>query len=428
MSKRSALRVWPFLVLAGQLYNGLQAKRNYETLPEILPIVIEERENEVVQGVSIIVPARNEESNLPRLLESLVRQDYPLYEIIVIDDASTDETATIVQGYSKQGVRLISSDGPPEGWTGKNSACWIGASHAQYPWLLFVDADTELAPSAVRSTIHFSKEHSLSALSLFPQQRCETFWERLLLPFAYQQYFVGIDAHVNDSDGPTLANGQYFLIHRDAYYQVDGHAANAGSIIDDAALAFRLKQDGIISFACRGEDLVSVRMYTSFWQIANGFGKNTYPYLRQSPSTGIQTAISTALAASVPLLLIDARREKSYLILFIALLAYSIQVLNALPWLQQFSIRLWYALLMPVSALVFLAIAMNSILHTIAGHSLAWKGRSYTTQQQGLSRLLLPQSSKRSVSAEKSMHVPLSALVVISALLGSSVLLFYRRR
>jgi len=440
VSKRSASRVWPFLVLAGQLYSGFQAKRNYQTLPEIEPVIAEPmvQEKEFL-GASIIVPARNEESNLPRLLASLVRQDYPLYEIIVVDDASTDGTAAVVQGYHKDGVRLISIDGPPEGWTGKNHACWIGASYARYPWLLFVDADTELAPFAVRSTINFAMERDMHALSLFPQQRCETFWERLLLPFAYQQYFVGTDARVNESEGPALGNGQYFLVHRVAYQHVDGHAASAGSIVDDAALALRLKQGGIIAFACRGEGLVSVRMYTNFQQIANGFGKNIYPYLQQSPFTGIQTALSTALASSVALLFIDARREKSYTLFFIALLAYSAQVLNAVPWLKHFGITLWYALLTPFSALIFLAIAINSILHTIAGRSLAWKGRSYTTQQQGLSRWLLPQKprtgrgtlSKTSYTFVKEQaHIlaPLSALLAICALLYSSVLLLYRRR
>ena len=439
MSKRSALRVWPFLVLAGQLYSGFQAKRNYQSLPEIEPVIATSMGREESSGVSIIVPARNEESNLPRLLASLVQQDYPLYEVIVVDDASTDRTAAIVQEYSGDSIRLISIDGPPKGWTGKNYACWTGASFARYPWLLFVDADTELAPFAVRSTINFAMERDIRALSLFPQQRCETFWERLLLPFAYQQYFVGTNARVNEREGAALGNGQYFLVHREAYHRVNGHAASAGSVVDDAALALRLKQGGIIAFACRGERLVSVRMYTNFKQIANGFGKNIHPYLQQSPITGIQTALSTALAASVAFLFVDARREKSYPLFLIALLAYIAQVLNAVPWLKHFGITVWYALLTPFSALIFLAIAINSLLHTIAGHSLAWKGRSYSTEQQGLSRWLLPQMPhiKRTVSSNAShafikerthMFAPVSAVFAIGMLLSSFVLLLYRRR
>ncbi|GAC1649245.1 MAG: hydroxychlorobactene glucosyltransferase CruC [Ktedonobacteraceae bacterium] len=367
--------------------SGLRAKRNYQTLPEIVPIPSNSMLQEELPDISVIVPARNEEANLPRLLASLLRQDYPLYEILIVDDGSTDATAAIVRNYSKDGVRLISLKGLPDGWTGKNHACWVGAQHARYPWLLFVDADTELSSVALHSTIHFALKRSIRALSLFPHQQCETFWERLLLPFAYQQYFVGMDAHVNESNGPVLANGQYFLVHCDAYQRVGGHAANASSIVDDAALATSLKQKGVIAFACRGEKLVTVRMYTNLRQIANGLGKNVYPYIQQSPLTGIQTVVSTTLASSVAFLFVDAYREKSHPLFFIALLAYVTQVLAAIPWFKHFDIHLRYALLTPFSSLVFLAIAINSLLHTLAGHSMAWKGRSYATPKQMYAQL-----------------------------------------
>ena len=416
--------------------------RNYQTLPEIGPSILPEdaiAHTENFSGVSIIVPARNEEANLPRLLASLERQNYPQFEVIVIDDASTDNTAAIVQEYAKHNVRLVTIDGPPEGWTGKNYACWVGAGYAHYPWLLFIDADTELSSCALHSTISFALKRGVKALSLFPQQRCETFWECLLLPFAHQQYFVGTNGRVNESEGPALANGQYFLIHRDAYERVNGHAANASSIVDDAALAISLKREGSIALACRGEKLVSVRMYTNLQQIANGLGKNVYPYLQQAPLSGIQTAISTTLASAVALLFVDARREKSYSLLFIALLAYVAQVVNALPWLKHFGITLWYALLTPIAALTFLAIAINSQLHTIIGQSVVWKGRSYVMHQQGFFRISLSHfaylrqrvvSKRIQVIAREPTRVlvMVPVLLTLGSLLGSSVLFFYRRR
>ena len=438
MSKRSAVRVWPFLVLTGQLYSSVKAMRNYLSLPEIVPILNDDRvRTEDFPGISIIVPARNEEANITRVLNSLVCQNYPAYEIIVVDDGSTDSTASIVRTYTENGVRLVSVDGPPKGWTGKNHACWIGAGYARFPWLLFVDADTELAPSALRSTIRFALEREVEALSLFPRQRCETFWERLLLPFAFQQYFVGTDAHVNELDGPALANGQYFFISHRVYQQVNGHAANAGSIIDDAALALSLKRTGVISLVCRGEELASVRMYTNLRQIANGFGKNIYPYLEQSPLTGIQTMISTTFASAVALLFVDARREKSSWLFFLAILAYIVQVVSALSWVKHFRIALWYAFLTPLTALTFLAIAINSLLHTLLGQSLAWKGRSYATHPQGPLREISSLMSNKwqettgiHSSEQRPPHVLVAvpALFIVASLLGSSVMLFYRRR
>ena len=272
MNNKRASIVWPLVVCAGQVFSGIRAKRNYFSLEEILPVLeIQRVYHEELPGVSIIVPARNEVTHLPYLLESLLCQDYPRYEIIVVDDASTDGTATLVQSYSKKGVRLIATDGPPQGWTGKNHACWIG----------------------------------------------------------------------------------------------------------------------IIPLACRGEELVSVRMYTNLQQIANDFGKNSYPYLQQSPYSGMQTAGSTALAASVATLFVDAYRKKSRLVFSIAILAYIVQVVSILSWLKHFRVNRVYALLAPFSAFVFLLIALNSLLHTVTGRSVAWKGRRYENTPAAISSLLL---------------------------------------
>lgn len=378
MSKQGRARsiVWPILVAIGQIVNGWRARRNYLSLPEVLSVDSQKPPyGEQWPGVSIIVPARNEEMNLPRLLNSLVAQDYPLYEVMVVDDVSTDGTAAVVRRYDAEGVRLLSTDGPPKGWTGKNAACWRGAEASHYPWLLFVDADTELVPLALRSSLHFTLAQHIQALSLFTRQRCETLWERLLLPFAYQQYFVGVNARrVHAAGGPALANGQYFLISRTVYQQVGGHAANAQSIIDDVALATSLKKAGVIPLACRGEALVAVRMYTGLRAIIAGFGKNSYLFLRKSPLTGIQTALSTALAASVLTLLLDAWRKRSWHLVGVAIVAYIAQVCHMQFWLRRFGVSLRYALLAPFSALGFLAIALNSM---VRGRAVAWKGRRY---------------------------------------------------
>jgi chlorobactene glucosyltransferase len=373
------LGLWPLIVLIGQIVSGWRAERNYRALPEVAPTELRALPGDKGwPGISVIIPARNEEANLTPLLDSLISQDYPLYEVIVIDDCSTDGTAALVRCYAKRGVRLVQSDGPPPGWTGKNAACWLGVNESTHPWLLFVDADTTLAPLTLRSSITFALEQHVGAISLLTRQRCETFWEQLLLPFAYQQYFVGVNAQrIHSPKGPALANGQCFLIHRETYLQAGGHAANASSVIDDVALATRLKRLGTIPLACRGEMLVSVRMYTNLREIIAGFSKNSYLFLRQSPSTGIQTAISASLAASVGVLFWRAWRRRSWPTFVVALGAYTAQVLSARPWSRRFGVSKLYALLMPFSALTFLGIALNSMLRVLTRRPLPWKGRSY---------------------------------------------------
>lgn len=378
LNKTRGQLLWPLIVALSQVISGWRAGRNYQRLPEVLPTNSPHPpKGDTWPGVSIIVPVRNEAQNVGRLLDSLVSQNYPFFEVIVVNDASTDETASIVHNYAKRGVRLLESEGLPSGWTGKNTACWLGARASHYPWLLFVDADTELASLALRSSIAFALERSTQALSLFTQQRCASFWERLLLPFAYQQYFVGVNARrIHSLKGAALANGQYFLINRAAYFQAGGHATTASSIIDDVSLATSLKKSGNPPLACRGEQLVAVRMYTGLRAIIEGFGKNAYLFLRHSPVTGIQTALSTALAASVLPLFGEAWRKRSWRIVYLALVAYLAQVIGIQGWYRRFGVRWQYTLLAPFAALGFLGIALNSM---VRGKALPWKGRRYAT-------------------------------------------------
>jgi glycosyltransferase involved in cell wall biosynthesis len=180
------------LVIMGVLLSGWRAEYNYGALPEVSPDASPEPPSGEGSGewpgVSVIVPARNEQSNLPRLLDSLTTQDYPHYEIIVVDDASTDDTAACARHYAACGVRLIESAGPSDGWTGKNHACWLGADQSQYPWLLFIDADVTLEPWAIRSVIAFAIEQHTGALSLFTVpgsrwiiDRVATVWDLVLV-------------------------------------------------------------------------------------------------------------------------------------------------------------------------------------------------------------------------------------------------------
>lgn len=329
--------------------------------------------------VSIVVPARNEERNLAPLLESLTRQDYPAYEIIVVDDASTDTTGAISDGFaSRDGrVRTLHGDGPLPGWTGKNTACWQGAQAARGAWLLFTDADTRHGPGALSAAMALAQAEGVGAVSLFAQQRCETFWERLLLPFAYQQYFVGARAVApRQSTGPALANGQYFLISRAAYSAAGGHQAVAGSVIDDVALAGALKRAGYPTLVARGESLVSVRMYDSLGALAEGFTKNAFLFIQAQRGAGALVAISTAASAvTLPALVVSAASANGSGLAG-AVAAYVAQVALLAPWARTFGVHRAYALLAPLAALVFTGVALSSFMHALLRWPVRWKGRA----------------------------------------------------
>ncbi|MDQ3702076.1 MAG: glycosyltransferase, partial [Chloroflexota bacterium] len=220
--------------------------------------------------VSIIIPARNEAHNLPLLLTSLARRatparpqplDSPLspdppeaaggmqatppHEVVVVDDASSDATGEIATALGARVLRLEEDErhegrnGDRGGWMGKPYACWQGAMAARGEWLLFLDADTTLGPDALGDTLSHALAQGVDALSILLQQRCDTFWERLLLPFAYQQLFAGIGREGLGSGAAqgAMLNGQFILIRRAAYAAVGGHGAVRDSIAEDVALA-----------------------------------------------------------------------------------------------------------------------------------------------------------------------------------------------
>jgi chlorobactene glucosyltransferase len=334
--------------------------------------------------VSIVVPARNEEANLPRLLRSLIALDYPSIEVIVVDDASTDATGAVAERYAADTeglIRVIHTDGPKPGWTGKTWACWQGAQVAHGTWLLFADADTEQRSGSLRAALQVAREAGASALSLFARQECITFWERLLLSFAYQQYFVGVrPRRLRATKGPALANGQYLLVARQAYEAAGGHAAVAASIIDDVALARALKRMGYPVLACRGDSLVRVRMYTGLAALAEGFRKNSFPFLRAQGVAGALVVLSTACNAAVPAAVVISALIRSPVALAGALLAYAVQVAALAPWERAFGVRMRYAWLAPLAATVFMLIALSSALRVIAGRSVRWKGRRYSAR------------------------------------------------
>jgi chlorobactene glucosyltransferase len=363
---------------------GARSLARYQALPEALPIPLAADTpppdaSPDAPLVSIIVPARNEARTLPTLLPSLLQQDYPRLEVIVVDDASTDDTAAIAARWAARDPRLrvICGAGPPPEWTGKSAACWQGAQAARGDWLLFTDADTCHAPAALRSALALAARERACAVSLFPRQGCEGFWERLLLPFAYQSYFVGVNTHaLRRLDTPALANGQYYLISRAAYAAAGGHAVIASSVIDDVALAGALKRAGYPTLVARGETLVSVRMYESFGALAQGFTKNAAQFVRAQRGAGALVALATAASAVTIPTLLSRAADGDALGVSGALAAWLAAGWTLAPWARRFGVRRRYLPLAPLAALAFTGVALTSFAHVLLRWPVRWKGRS----------------------------------------------------
>ena len=237
-----------------------------------------------IPDVSIIVPARNEEASLGACLESLVAQTGVEFEIIVVDDGSTDRTRAIAQSFA--GVRVISPDPlrgnsagktcTAENWTGKNNAVIAGAKEAHAKWLLFTDADTVHRPGSLARALDEAKKERADLLSYSPEQVVVTFAERAVMPVIFAELARQYPPHKvrERNSGVVAANGQYILVRRAAYDAVGGHAAVATEILEDVALARLFRKAGHRVYFRYGGDAVRTRMYRNWDQLCEGWTKN----------------------------------------------------------------------------------------------------------------------------------------------------------
>ena len=254
--------------------------------------------------VSIIVPARNEEDCLGACLESLRAQTGVDFEVIVVDDGSTDRTRAIAGSFPD--VRVISPAPLAEGCSGKCNAVQAGADVALGDWLLFTDADTVHFPGSLARALAEAREHHADLLSYSPRQEVHGLIQRGLMTVIFAELAATYrPTDVSDPASPAAAaNGQYLLVTREAYKAVGGHAAVARTLLEDVALAAAVKRSGRRLFFRYGGDIVRTRMYRDLGALWEGWTKNLallFPQtLRLAARRGIEFLLASAgIAASV---------------------------------------------------------------------------------------------------------------------------------
>lgn len=326
--------------------------------------------------VSVIVPARNEEASLSACLQSLVEQTGVSFEIIVVDDGSTDRTRAIAQSFP--GVRVLEPGPLPPGWIGKNNAVIAGVAEARGVWFLFTDADTVHCAGSLARSLAEARARRVELLSYSPEQEVHGLWQKSVMPVIFAELASTFrPAEVSDSASPAAAaNGQYILVSREAYDSVGGHAAVATSLLEDVALARAVKISGRRIFFRYGGDAVRTRMYRSFAQLREGWTKNL-ALLFPSPLwlAALRFAEFLSIVGSVGLAIAAGLAGGSY-IAFAA--GFSALVLEGLLLKRirtaHFS---WDATLLSVFGLpLFSYLLLRSKLFHKKG-SVTWKGRTY---------------------------------------------------
>lgn len=334
--------------------------------------------------VSILIPARNEERSIRDCIESLCNQHYPHYEIIVLNDDSTDSTSVILEELQyayPHLITLIHSTHLPDDWIGKSYACHVLSSHAKGEYLLFVDADTVHSPYAVNSLIHKSQQLQVDLLTAIPKQKLTSIWEHLMVPFMHVLYHGYLpNSFIYSKENPAFiaANGQIMLFHRDVYDAIDGHQSVKSSIVEDIDIARVTKKNKFTVVLANAIDISSCSMYNDFTEVFRGFSKNFFAGFQSRLVPFIFFLIHIMNVYVVPLLLLvfSLIFDITFLFqwsLFLLFLGFFIRLLSTI----QFRLPLFHAILQPFTALFAIIIGINSVLWSMPGKSRVWKERYY---------------------------------------------------
>jgi len=339
--------------------------------------------------VSVVIPARNESRNIERCVRSVLGAAYPDFEVIVINDHSTDGTGDIARRIASEDSRLRVIDAPalPEGWFGKQWACATGARQASGTLLLFTDADTRHSPDLLPRAVNAMRMRRAELLSLAGNQEMHSFWERIIQPqmFALLSIRYGGSEHVSNTKRPVdaIANGQFILVRRDSYDAIGGHAAVRDRVAEDMAMAQTFVAGGRSIALFVANDQLSTHMYASLSELISGWGKNIY-------AGGRMAALGGALGrASYPFVLLGM--PVLGLVPPIVLLG-GLLGLVANQWLLWaaiaviVSILFWaalyrymgesavYAFLYPLGFAMLFVIGLRGV---VRGRRVEWKQRSY---------------------------------------------------
>ncbi len=391
MSWAVAAGVVPWVLLGAFLLFGI---RELRILPPASPGEAPSGSGEGEPPVTVVVPARNEARNIERCLTSLTLQEYPDFEVIVVDDGSSDGTGDLARGVPRGNARrleVIEGAPLPDGWFGKPWACRQGAMAASGRLLLFTDADTHHAPPLLCRAVGAMREDGAQALSLMGFQELGGFGERLVQP----HIFTLLALRYRDASRPlgpgesrdAIANGQYILVDREAYESIGGHAAVKGEVVEDLRLAQVLTGAGHTLTLRNGEDDFSTRMYRSLREVIDGWTKNMAVGALQAGGRWGRWALPgivgylAAFWVAPPLVLVFeaglrmAGEPGSAPLLLWAGLTVGGSTLIWGATLVRFSVFPGYALLYPLGAGLAAWIALRSRWR--GRRRIEWKGRRY---------------------------------------------------
>ncbi|MTH53155.1 glycosyltransferase [Bacillus mangrovi] len=336
-------------------------------------------------AVSILVPLRNEERNVPSLITMLKKLTYPNVRFFLLDDQSEDQTYELLKQHAGPDKRftLLKGEKLPQGWSGKVHACHLLSRHAETDLLLFLDADVRLQPDTLEKAVSMMRSKNASLLTGFPRFPVTFLLEKWLVPMQHYLIYVHLPLYLANYTGfpaAAAAHGSFMLFKREDYLAAGGHAAIKDSLVDDVHLARKMKATGKRVILANVTEDVTCYMYRSGKEAWNGFKKNIFPgFGRSLPAAAALCLYFAAVCIFPGLFAIYGAYELAAKQTFTALyfVPYVLSVLQKMyvDWRSRQSLMLAPAI--PLSAAIFIALMAVSIYASFSRKGYDWKGRSY---------------------------------------------------
>ena len=340
--------------------------------------------------VSVLLPARNEEGRvLAESVRSILRQDYASFEVVAVNDRSTDATGAVLRSLALEDPRLRVLEGaePPAGWLGKPYALRQALEASGGRWVLSTDADMIFHPAALRTAVECARRHGSDALTLVPHFEAVSFWERVFVPvWVWGSILYPLDL-VNHPRSPlAMGLGGFFLMRREALERAGGFEAVRGEVLDDMRLAAALKKSGARMRAEYAPGLVRTRMYRNLPELWESAAKNWFALLGYSKAVTASmlllilcvNILPTALAALSLFMLLAGGGGEEWRQLFVPSFATWAAFVSLLALVnRRTGVPAVYALTAPLGWILSCVVLIGSAYGVLSGRGLVWKGRRF---------------------------------------------------
>lgn len=344
--------------------------------------------NDAAPFVSILVAARNEEHRvLAQSIRSILAQDYEQFEVIAVDDRSTDATASILKSLAAVDDRLKVIEGKalPTGWLGKPYAMHQALTAARGEWILATDADMLFDRAALRTAIAATSAREADALTLIPNFETGSFWERVMIPnWVWVMLMFAITFRINNPKTQgALGIGGFFLMRRKVLDQLGGYERLKDEVLEDVRLAEMIKRSGGILVAEYAPRLVSTRMYRTFAEMWESCTKSWFAGMKFSLAFAMVGVLWVYLIAVVPplvtvasaVMIVTGASAEVWEMLIPAAAGWALQIVVLMIVSVKCEISSVYGLTAPLGLALLYGMLLDSSLRITVGKGVMWKGR-----------------------------------------------------